>query len=90
MLTDGRAQFLCDGKAALVIRVVEYPGGAKVAEALAGAGQMQALTETIANEVARWGARTGLTHMVAPGRLGWARALKGWTPMQVVMRKGIA
>ncbi len=89
-LADGRAQFWCDGAAALVTRVVEYPGGARALEALAAAGDMQALVGSLAGKAEAEARVAGLTHMLVAGREGWPRRLKGWRHYQTIILKDLA
>lgn len=90
LLAGGNAQFWCDGKAALVTRLVAYPGGARVLEAIAGAGDLKALTETLERNTEQWARAQGCTHLKADGRDGWRRALKGWRHYQTSMVKELA
>lgn len=87
-LIAGRAQFWCDGKAALVTHVVEYPGGARVVEALAAAGDGRALVGPIADGVAEQAKDAGCSHLKVAGRKGWLRRLTdGWALHQVIIVK---
>lgn len=87
-LAEGRAQFWCDGKAALVTEVIEHPGGAVTVDALAAAGDMAALSETIENAVAAW-AKPFATHLRVIGRPGWARAKPDWKHEQSILTKDL-
>lgn len=92
LLENGKAQFWCDGTAALVTRVVEFPGGAVVLEAIAGSGSMDGLIGTIEEHVETQARQAGMTHLFAPGRHGWLRALssKGWRHHQTIIVKDLA
>ena len=89
VLTDGRARFWCDGRAALVTIERAYPGGALCVEALAAAGDMEALVETIEPALCDYARAIGATHLRVEGRTGWPRILKraGWTHDQAVLFK---
>lgn len=91
LLGQGKAQFWSNGQAALVTRIVEFPGGAVVLEAIAGAGDMDALIGAIEEHVEGAAREAGLTHLFAPGRLGWLRALrrKGWRHFQTTIVKDL-
>lgn len=90
-LASGALQYWCDGKAALVTRVVEYPGGAVAVEAVAGAGDGDALIASHEPELARWGRENGFTHLKVAGRLGWLRKRpSGWKAYQVIIMKELA
>lgn len=87
LVSEGRGQFWCDGRAALVTHVVAYPGGAVALEAIAGAGNMRGLVEAIAPAVEQWAGSNGITHLKVAGRPGWERRLKGWRVWQSIMIK---
>jgi hypothetical protein len=86
-LDAGRAQFWCDGAAALVTRIVEYPGGAVALEALAAAGDMGTLIGSLCIDVENKARPAGITHLLVAGRSGWLRKLAGWRPYQTVIVK---
>lgn len=90
LVSEGRGQFWCDGTAALVTMIEEYPGGARVLKAIAGAGDMTGLIDRIAPETERMGKQSGLSHLMVTGRGGWLRALKGWRHYQTVLLKDLA
>ena len=89
MLIAGTAQFWCDGKAALVTKITEYPGGAQALEAVAGAGVMDSLTQQIATDVDAWARDQGLSHLMIAGRAGWLRVHKGWRHYQTILLKDL-
>lgn len=90
-LRNKRAQFWCDGTSALVTRIVEYPGGAKVLEAIAAAGNKSRLIEAFEPRCEQFARGMGLTRMEAKGRLGWlANRPAGWRAHQVVIVKELA
>lgn len=89
-VADGRAQFWCDGKAALVTEVVPYPGGAVAVEALAAAGDIAALMESIAPAVEQWARANKATHLRVLGRPGWVRRWSDWRHEQSVIVKELA
>lgn len=87
-LLEGAFQFWANSEAALVTRVVAYPGGARVLEAIAGSGKAEGLIEQIEPVAASQAKETGLTHLQVIGRPGWARKKpKGWKWTQVVIEK---
>lgn len=92
MLIAGTAQFWSDGKAALVTRINEYPGGAVVLEAVAAAGDMGSLHDEIDDQTEAWAREQGIPIMLSPGRIGWPRVLadKGWKHYQTVLIKELA
>ena len=89
-LSEGRAQFWSDGEAAMVTRVVSYPGGAVCLDVLAAAGNLRKLTQQIAPAAEEWARANGLTHLLVAGRPGWTRVLKNWRHYQNVMVKELA
>jgi len=89
MLIAGTAQFWCDGDAALVAKITEYPGGAQALEAVAGAGSMGSLTQQIAADVEAWAREQGLTHLLIAGRKGWERVHKDWRHYQTILLKDL-
>lgn len=88
-VVEGRAQFWCDGEAALVTRMVEYPGGANVLEALAGAGTLDGLLN-IAPLTEGFAKSRGATHRMIPGRAGWQRVFKDWRLYQSALVKEVS
>lgn len=90
-LQANRAQFWACDTAALVTRVVDYPGGARVVEAMLGAGVKNGLTEQLEQTVETWARSIDAAWLFAPGRLGWMRELKpkGWELHHVTMRKDL-
>jgi len=90
LLTEGNAQFWSDGDAALVTRVVAYPGGAVAVEAVAGAGTMEGLVESIAPQVEQWAKTEGYSHLLIAGRAGWSRVHKTWRHHQSILLKELA
>lgn len=87
LLLEGQAQFWCDGQSGLITRVVEYPGGAVALEAVAAAGKLDGLTDTIAPRVEQWAREQGFTHLLIAGRPGWERVFRGWRHHQSVLLK---
>lgn len=88
-LNKDRAQWWATADAALVTRAVFYPGGAKALEALAAAGDMDALVDVIKPRVAEWAREHGYTHLLIPGRLGWARVHRDFTHYQTILLKDL-
>ena len=90
MVHAGTAQYWCDGNAALVTHIVEYPGGAVALEALAAAGTMTSLTDGIAAQAEEWAREQGLSHLLIAGRRGWERVHKDWHHHQSILVKELA
>lgn len=90
MLNAGTAQYWCDGEAALVTHIVEYPGGAVVLEALSAAGDLDALKDQILGDVERWAREQRLSHLLIAGRKGWERVHKDWRHYQSILIKELA
>lgn len=92
MLITGTAQFWCDGKAALVTRIVDYPGGAVVLDGLAAAGDMASLHDDIDDQTEAWAREQNIPILMVTGRVGWPRVLadKGWKHHQTVLIKELA
>lgn len=86
---EKRAQFWCDGRAAMVTRIVLYPGGAKVIEVMAAAGDLGALKDTIEPAWADFAQAADLTHRMIAGRPGWARVFRDWRHYQTVLVKEV-
>ena len=84
-LEASRAQFWACETAALVTRVVHYPGTARACEALAGAGDMAGLVEAIAPQVEQWASENGCTHLLIAGREGWRRVQSDWLHHQTTV-----
>ena len=87
-LAEGRAQFWCDGKVALVTEVIAHPGGAVTVDALAVAGDMEALNETIEPAVTAW-AEPFASHLRVIGRPGWVRVKTGWKHEQSILTRAL-
>ncbi len=87
MLIGGTAQFWCDGKSALVTRIVEYPGGAVALEAMAATGEMDSFTGAITADVEQWAREQKMSHLLIAGRPGWARVHKDWRHHQSILLK---
>lgn len=90
MVGTGVAQFWCDGKAALVTAIREYPGGAVALEAVAAAGDLESLRDEINSNVEQWAREQGLTHLLIAGRHGWTRVHKDWRHFQTVLVKELS
>ena len=87
LVLSGEGQFWCDGAAALVTKVVEYPGGAAALEAVAAAGTMANLTDGIAAQAEEWAREQGLSHLLIAGRKGWERVHHDWRHHQSILLK---
>jgi hypothetical protein len=89
-LKSGALQWWCDGGAGLVTQVLFYPGGAVVLDAIAGAGDADALIGRMEPQIALWGREHGVSHLRVAGRLGWLRKRpEGWQAHQVVIMKDL-
>lgn len=90
-LGANRAQFWCDGTSALVTRIVEYPGGAKVLEGLAASGTLESIWGQIVPQLEAYARLHGIKRLHAMGRPGWSRAHpQGWEEYMTVIVKDIA
>ena len=91
LLANNEAQFWCDGNAALVTRIVAYPGNAVAVETLAAAGNLETLRDEIAPAVEAWGRLHGCTHLLIAGRAGWARVHRDkWRHHQSILIRNLA
>jgi hypothetical protein len=84
-IVEGRAWFLATENAALVVRRVDYPGGAMVLEALAAAGDMATLTGELLGHAENLAKEQKLTHLLVAGRQGWPRVLTDWRHYQTTI-----
>lgn len=89
LLNEGSVQFWACDAAAMLTRVVSYPGGAVAVEALAGAGSIASLA-ALTPDINRWASGQGATHLLIHGRPGWSRALAGWQLWQSILIKEVA
>lgn len=89
LLQNGEAQFWASADAALITRLVRYPGGAVAVEATAGAGSIEGLA-ALTPPINDWALDVGATHLLVTGRPGWARALTGWRHHQSILIKEVA
>ena len=90
LLLAGEAHFWGDDNGALVTRLNTYPGGAVAVEAVAAAGTIEGLKDTITPAVERWARLHGCTHLLIAGRAGWARVHSDWRHHQSILIKDLA
>lgn len=88
-LLEGRAQFMCSNKAAIVVELRAYPGGAVDVHGLIAAGDKQEIIDILIPQAEEWGRNHGCTAGVIESRPGWQRAMAshGYEVSQVTIRK---
>jgi hypothetical protein len=91
MVIAGTAQFWCDGKSALVTRIVEYPGGAREVNILAVAGTLESVWGAVEPQIADFARSRGATKVYGIGRLGWVKSAKahGWEYEMAMVSKDL-
>lgn len=91
LVANGTVRFWFGDNAAICGRVKEYPGGARVADMLCGAGDLTEILEVLRPRMESWARAWGCTDILVESREGWARALKkyGYEPWQISVRKGL-
>ncbi len=86
-LADGTAYFLATAEAAMVVELLEYPGGAKVVSAMAAAGDMDEILGPLGEEAIALGWSVGADHAMVPGRSGWRRKRPDFFHYQTILVK---
>lgn len=86
-LLEGKAYFLATTEAAMVVEIVQYPGGAKVVSVIAAAGDKDELLGPLAEEAVALGWSAGCDHAMVPGRVGWRRELPDYFHYQTILVK---
>lgn len=87
LLVEGLAQFWATGDAAIVTRLVEWPGGAVTIEVIAAAGRKADITGPLHAAAREWAAANGATHVLVAGREGWKRELPDFRHYQTLLIK---
>lgn len=89
-IVDGAAQFWASDDAAMVTRLVTYPGGAVTLETMAATGTLAGVL-ALEPAATRWARKQGATYLLAAGRPGWARVRpEGWRHWQCIIIKDLA
>lgn len=83
------AKVFASAKAALLVHVRDYPGGARALEPLVAAGSVEAIAGPLRERAEEWARSVGCTHIIINSRPGWAGKLKkhGYVPHQLAVRK---
>lgn len=89
MVATGNAAFWANDKAAIVATIKTYPTGAKEVHGLVAAGELQSIIELIPR-AEEWGREAGCIVAGISSRPGWAKALDGYEPHQIELRKELA
>ena len=87
LLTEGLAQYWASDDAAMVSRLVTWPGGAVTVEVLAAAGKKADITGHLGAAVMEWGKSNGATHALVAGRDGWKRERPDFRHYQTLIIK---
>ena len=82
-----RAQAWFSDHAAIVTEIRDYPTGAKVIHGLVAAGDLDEIVGELIPRAEAWGRSLGCVMAVIESRQGWRRALKGYEPHQMALRK---
>lgn len=86
-LQDGTAYFLATIEAAMVVELVQYPGGAKVVSVIAAAGDMDEILGRLGERAMQLGRECGADHAMVPGRVGWKRTRPDFQHYQTILVK---
>lgn len=86
-LRNETAYFLATAEAAMVIELLQYPGGAKVVSVIAAAGDKDVIIGSLAEQAMKFGRELGCDHAMVPGRVGWRRALPDFFHYQTILVK---
>lgn len=91
-ILQGKVQFWCTDKAALVTEFKAYPAGAVDIHVVIAAGDMRDIIEVLAPLAEDMGRANGCTAATVESRAGWARALKphGYEAFQTIVRKELS
>lgn len=86
---EGRAVCIWTPKAAIVIELRLYPGGAMDVHGLIATGDRQDIVEILIPQAEDWGRKQGCVAGVVESRPAWAKLLKqsGYEVSQVTVRK---
>lgn len=86
-LADGTAYFFGSALAAMVVELVEYPGGAKAVSIIAAAGDMDECLGPMRETIMAWGKAMGADFAMVPGRDGWRRKFPDFHHYQTILVK---
>lgn len=87
LVLSGLTQVWYADAAAMVTEIRTYPTGAKVIHGLVAAGELSEIVEQLIPRAEAWARQAGCILAVIESRPGWARALKGYEPHQLAVRK---
>ena len=86
-LSEGTAFFLGTAEAAMVVELVAYPGGAKVVNVIAAAGDMDEILGPLGERAMEFGRERGADIAMVPGRVGWKRQRPDFEHYQTILVK---
>lgn len=86
-LAEGKAFFIATTEAAMVLELLQYPGGAKVVSVIAAAGNKDEILGRLGERAMEFGRSLGCDHAMVPGRAGWARLRPDFFHYQTVLVK---
>lgn len=86
-LRDGTAFFLATTEAAMILELLEYPGGAKVVSVIAAAGDKAEILGRLGDRAMQFGRELGCDHAMVPGRAGWRRERPDFFHYQTILVK---
>jgi hypothetical protein len=88
-LADERATFMGTERAAIVVELRQYPGGALDVHGLIAAGDKDEIVNILIPQAEAWGRERGCIAGVVESRAGWAKTLKnsGYEMSQMTVRK---
>ena len=87
LLVEGLAQYWASDDAAMVTRLVTWPGGAVTIEVIAAAGKKADIIGPLGEAVTAWGKDNGATHALVAGRDGWRRERPDFRHYQTLIIK---
>jgi hypothetical protein len=86
-LADGTAYYLANAEAAIVVEIVDYPGGARAVSVMAAAGDKDTILGLLGEEAMALGWSVGADHAMVPGRQGWKRLRPDFFHYQTILVK---
>lgn len=88
-VASGVFHFWATDKAALIVTITQYPGGAIACRTIAAAGSKKELIEELKPRVEAWAKAAGCSHCLIEGRDGWRRAHPDYSHHQTLILKEI-